>query len=58
MKKKASRRTQRPPSKRSLAETPEVDFDRVRVRPNPYAALIAANGLVVRVGRDKPKRLL
>jgi hypothetical protein len=56
--KKANRRAQRPPSKRSLHEIPEVDFRKVRVKPNPYARRIAAEGLVVQVGRGRPTRLL
>ena len=56
--KKASRRTQREPSKRSLREMPEVDFRKARVKQNPYARRIAAGGLVVQVGRGRPKRLL
>jgi len=56
--KKANRRPQRPPSKRSLREIPEVDFRKVRVKRNPYARRIAAQGLVVQVGRSRPTRLL
>ncbi len=56
--KKASRRTQREPSKGSLREVPQVDFRKTRVRRNPYAARIAADGIVVQVGRGRPKRLL
>ena len=56
--KKANRRTQRGPSKRSLREMPEVDFRKVHVRRNPYSRQIAAEGLSVQVGRGRPKRLL
>ena len=56
--KRASRRTQRPPSRRSLREIPEVDFRKVRLKRNPYARQIAAEGLVVQVGRGRPKRLI
>lgn len=56
--KRANRRTQRPPSRRSLREMPEVDFRKVRVKRNPYARRIAAEGLVVQVGRGRPRRLL
>ena len=56
--KKADRRSQREPSKRSLREIPEIDFSRVRVRKNPYAARIAAEGLTIQVGRGRPKRLM
>jgi len=56
--KKANRRTQREPSRRSLREMPEVDFRKARVKRNPYARRIAAQGLFVQVGRGRPKRLL
>lgn len=55
---KANRKAAREPSKRSLREMPEVDFRTARVKPNPYARRIAAAGLVVQVGRGRPKRLL
>jgi hypothetical protein len=55
---KANRGAHREPSKRSLREIPEVDFRTVRVKRNPYARRIAAGGLVVQVGRGRPKRLL
>jgi hypothetical protein len=56
--KKGNRRAQREPSKRSLREMPEVDFRTARVRRNPYAGRIASGGLIVQVGRGRPKRLL
>ena len=56
--KKAKKRSAREPSASSLREIPEVDFSRVRVRRNPYAARIAKEGIVVQVGRGRPKRLL
>jgi hypothetical protein len=56
--KKANSRVQREPSKRSLREMPEVDFRKSRVARNPYARRIAAGGLVVQVGRGRPRRLL
>ncbi len=60
--KKVSRRkrakTQREPSKASLREIPEVDFSKARVRRNPYAKRIAKDGLVVQVGRGRPKKIL
>jgi hypothetical protein len=52
------KRKQREPSKASLREIPEVDFSKARVRRNPYAARIAEEGIVVQVGRGRPKRLL
>jgi hypothetical protein len=48
----------RGPSKRSLKEIPEVDFSKVRARPNPYAERIAKEGLWVQVGRGRPRQLL
>jgi len=53
-----ARKNHREPSKRSLQEIPEIDFSKVRVRPNPYAKRIAKEGLWVQVGRGRPKRLL
>jgi len=52
------KRKQREPSKASLREIPEVDFSKARVRRNPYAARIAKEGIIVQVGRGRPKRLL
>jgi len=44
----------REPSKASLRAIPEVDFDAVRVRRNPYAGRIAATGMIhVRMGRPR-----
>jgi hypothetical protein len=53
MKKKVSK--PREPSKASLREIPEVDFARVRIRRNPYAARVAAEG-IVHVGRGRPRK--
>ncbi len=39
-------RRAREPSKASLREIPEIDFEKVNVRPNPYAARMAAEGFV------------
>lgn len=55
---KANRKTHREPSRRSLREMPEVDFRKVRVKRNPYARRIAEEGLVVQVGRGRPRRVL
>jgi len=55
--KKANRKTHREPSRRSLREMPEVDFGKARVKRNPYAGRIAEQGLVVQVGRGRPKKL-
>ena len=48
----------REPSKRSLREVPEVNFSKARVRRNPYAACIAREGIVIQVGRGRPKKML
>ncbi len=45
---------QKEPSRTSLREIPEIDFTRAKVRRNPYAARVAAEGIVhVRPGRPK-----
>jgi len=56
--KKAKQSRHAEPSRASLREIPEVDFSTAKVRKNPYAARIAAEGLVVQVGRGRPKKLL
>ncbi len=43
------------PSKRSLKEIPEIDFARLKVRRNPWAARVAAEG-IVHVARGRPKK--
>lgn len=55
---KATGRARKGPSKRSLREMPEVDFRKVRVKRNAYARQIARDGLIVQVGRGRPKRVL
>lgn len=54
---KASKRANREPSRRSLRQMPEVDFRKVRVKRNPYARRIAEEGLIVQVGRGRPKKV-
>jgi hypothetical protein len=56
--KKAKKARNREPSKASLREIPEIDFTKVKVRKNPYAERIAKEGIVVQVGRGRPKKLL
>lgn len=51
--KKASNR--REPSRAALREIPEVDFKVARVRRNPYAERIAAEG-IVHAGRGRPRK--
>ena len=46
---------QREPSRASLREMPEVDLKDGRWRPNPYAARIAAEGVIL-PGRGRPKK--
>jgi hypothetical protein len=43
------------PSKASLREIPEVDFKSGKVRRNPYAARIAAEG-GIHLGRGRPRK--
>src|SRR5206468_1212108 len=56
--KKAKTCSQREPSAASLREIPEVDFSKSRIRRNPYAARVAREGLVVQIGRGRPRKLL
>jgi len=58
MKKKARRSQDREPSKESLREIPEIDFSTATVRKNRYAKRIAKGGIVVQVGRGRPRKLL
>ncbi len=55
--KKAKKSSQREPSAASLREIPEVDFSKVQARPNRYAAQIAKEGIVVQVGRGRPRKI-
>jgi hypothetical protein len=48
-------RKPREPSKASLREIPEVDFASATVRRNPYAARIAAEGMI-HVRRGRPRK--
>ncbi len=54
--KKGTRRKVAPPSAASLREIPTVDFTAAKVRRNPYAARIAAEGISVHVGRGRPEK--
>ena len=56
--KKATARKAQEPSKASLKEIPEIDFKTASLRANPYAARIAAEGLVIQVGRGRPRRIM
>src|SRR5262245_24043909 len=46
------------PSRASVKAIPEIDFKTAKLRRNPYAARIAAQGLVIQVGRGRPRKLL
>jgi len=48
-------RKPREPSKASLREIPEVDFASATVRRNPYAARIAAEGMI-HIRRGRPRK--
>ena len=48
-------RGQREPSKTSLRQVPEVDSSSARFRRNPYAARVAAEG-IVHVRRGRPRK--
>ena len=51
---KAKGSKQREPSRASLRDIPEIDFSKASVRPNPYAARIAKEGITIQVGRGRP----
>jgi hypothetical protein len=52
---KNARNRQADPSRASLREIPEVDFNTAKVRRNPFADRIAAEG-IVHAGRGRPKK--
>lgn len=54
--KKASKKTNREPSLASLREMPEVDLRKAKVRSNPYAKRVAAEGVTFHVARGRPKK--
>src|SRR5687767_3715060 len=54
--KKAKRKRSSEPSKGSLREIPEVDFSKAKVRRNPYARRLEAEGFTVHVRRGRPKK--
>ncbi|MBN1611037.1 MAG: hypothetical protein JW940_30680, partial [Polyangiaceae bacterium] len=58
MKKVSARRPQREPSARSLREMPEVDFSKVRTQRNKFAKRVLGEGLLVQVGRGRPRKVL
>lgn len=52
---KSRKQREREPSRATLREIPEVDFQSAKVRPNPYAERIAGMG-IVHVGRGRPRK--
>src|SRR6266849_1864113 len=54
--KKASSKKAREPTRASLREIPEVDFDKAKVRRNPYALRIAKEGISIHAGRGRPRK--
>ena len=54
--KKGAGKKPREPSRASLREMPEVNFDKAKVRRNPYALRIAAEGISIHVGRGRPRK--
>jgi hypothetical protein len=54
--KKATTRKAIEPSRAALREMPEPDFGRAKVRCNPYARRLAAEGMSINVARGRPKK--
>src|SRR4051812_43655120 len=54
--KKATGKKPREPSRAALREMPEVNFDKGKVRRNPYALRIAAEGISIHAGRGRPRK--
>src|SRR5712691_1712632 len=54
--KKATGKKPREPTRVSLREMPEVNFDKARVRRNPYALRIAKEGISIHLGRGRPRK--
>jgi hypothetical protein len=54
--KKAIGKKPREPFRASLREMPEVNFDKAKVRRNPYALRIAKEGISIHAGRGRPKK--
>jgi hypothetical protein len=47
---------QREPSRASLREIPEANFERARVRRNSYTLRIAREGFSINLGRGRPRK--
>ena len=54
--KKATGKKTREPSHASLREMPEVNFDKTKVRRNPYGLRIAREGISINAGRGRPRK--
>ena len=54
--KKATGKKTREPSRASLREMPEVNFDKTKVRRNPYGLRIAREGISINAGRGRPRK--
>ena len=54
--KKATGKKIREPARASLREMPEVNFDKAKVRRNPYALRIPAEGISIHAGRGRPRK--
>ena len=54
--KKVTGKKLRGPSRVSLREMPEVNFDKAKVRPNQYALRIAAEGISIHAGPGRPRK--
>src|SRR5438067_12163003 len=49
-------KTAHAPSRASLREIPEVNFDKTKVRRSPCAVRIAKEGISIHVGRRRPRK--
>ncbi len=54
--KKVAGKKSREPSRASLRDMPEVSFDKAKIRRNPYALRVAAEGISIHVGRGRPRK--
>jgi hypothetical protein len=54
--KNATGKKAREPTRASLREIPEADFDKAKVRRNPYALRIAKEGISIHAGQGRPRK--
>jgi hypothetical protein len=54
--KKVPGKKAREPSRASLREMPEVNFEKAKVRRNLYADRVAAGGISIHAGRGRPRK--